>query len=141
MFIHSVLNKLFLYRKFDYYAFRVAAHLPAKIQPHYYALNAFFLEILRSREISRERSICQTRLHWWRQTVLDVEADKPAREPLARMLKHVNQDTQVNFKLLHRMIDYQLFDIERGSINTMNELEVYAENTRSLMLYFNLHLL
>ena len=73
--------------------------------------------------------------------MLDVEADKPAREPLARMLKQVNQDTQVNFKLLHRMIDYQLFDIERGSINTMNELEVYAENTRSLMLYFNLHLL
>ena len=39
------------------------------------------------------------------------------------------------------MIDYQLFDIDRGSISTMKELEVYAENTRSLMLYMNLHLL
>ena len=57
------------------------------------------------------------------------------------MLKEVKKDTAVNFKLLHRMIDYQLFDIDRGTINTMQELEVYAENTRSLMLYINLHLL
>ena len=97
--------------------------------------------MLRSREISRERSICQTRLHWWRQTLLDIEANRPAREPLARMLGQVHKETQVNFKLLHRLLDYQLFDIDRGSINTMKELEVYAENTRSLMLYMNLHLL
>jgi phytoene/squalene synthetase len=34
-----------------------------------------------------------------------------------------------------------LFDIERGDIQSMKELEVYAENTRSLLLYLNLHLL
>lgn len=34
-----------------------------------------------------------------------------------------------------------MFDIERGNIQTMRELEVYGENTRSLMLYMNLHLL
>ena len=45
-------------KKFDYAAFRVAAHLPAATQPHYFAINSFFLEVLRSREISRERSIC-----------------------------------------------------------------------------------
>lgn len=39
------------------------------------------------------------------------------------------------------MVDYQLFDIERGDVQTMKELEVYGENTRSLMLYMNLHLL
>ena len=70
-----------------------------------------------------------------------MEADRAAREPLARMLKQVHKETHVNFKLLHRLIDYQLFDIDRGSINSMKELEVYAENTRSLMLYLNLHLL
>ena len=39
------------------------------------------------------------------------------------------------------MVNYQLFDIDRGDIQTMKELEVYAENTRSLLLYMNLHLL
>ena len=57
------------------------------------------------------------------------------------MLHIVKRDTKVNFKVLHRMVDYQLFDIDRGSIQTMKELEVYAENTRSLCLYMNLHLL
>ena len=45
-------------KKFDYAAFRVGAHFPESIRPHYFAINAFFLEVLRSREISRERSIC-----------------------------------------------------------------------------------
>ena len=31
--------------------------------------------------------------------------------------------------------------MERGDIRTMKELEVYAENTRSLLLYMNLHML
>ena len=57
------------------------------------------------------------------------------------MLKEVKKNSRINFKLLHRLVDFQLFDIDRGSINTMQELEVYAENTRSLMLYMNLHLL
>lgn len=34
-----------------------------------------------------------------------------------------------------------MFDLERGDMQTMTELEVYAENTRSLLLYLNLHLL
>ena len=72
--------------KFDYYAFRAATHFPQKIQPYYFAIYAFFIEVLRSRDISRETSICQTRLHWWAETLKDVEAGRTAREPIARML-------------------------------------------------------
>jgi len=38
--------------------------------------------------------------------LVDVENKKAAREPLARMLKDVHEKSRVNFKLLHRMIDY-----------------------------------
>ena len=74
-------------------------------------------------------------------TLEDVEKGKPGREPVARMLCEVKEHTHVNFKLLHRIVEYQLFDIDRGPMNTMSELEVYGENTRGLMLYLNLHLL
>lgn len=103
-------------KKFDYYAWRVGTHYPKHVQASYYGLNAFFLEVLKSREISRENSIVQTRLNWWAQTVKDIDAGKPAREPVARMLQEVREKTQVNLKLLHRMVDFQLFDIERGQI-------------------------
>lgn len=48
----------------------------------------------------------------------------------------------VNIETLFRMLDFQLFDLEnKGNIETMEELEVYAENTRSLLIYLNLNLL
>lgn len=128
-------------RKYDFYAWRVGHHFPSNKQPHYFALNAFFLETLKSREISKEQSICQTRLTWWQQSLNDILNGKKAREPVARAIQAVMEDTHVNMKVLSRLVDFQLFDIERGTIQTMKELEVYAENTRSLMLYLNLHLL
>jgi hypothetical protein len=78
-------------RKFDYYAYRKHNHIPVSLQPHYFAIHAFFLEVLRSREISKEISICQTRLAWWRGTVDDIltKPDLKPREPLAVMLKNL----------------------------------------------------
>ena len=79
---------------------------------------------------------------WWEQTIIDVaENNRPARDPVSRVIQETVKNTPVNVKLLKRMVNYQLFDIDRGDINTMKELEVYAENTRSLLLYMNLHLL
>ena len=90
--------------------------MPKSAQPHYLTLNAFFLEVLKSREISKEQSICQTRLNWWAQTLNDIDNDKKVHEPVARALQEVKQKTKVNFKLLHRLVHFQLFDIERGTI-------------------------
>ena len=115
---------------------------PKSLQPYYYGTHALFLEILKSREFSREASICQTRLMWWEQSLADAtENGKPAREPVMRVIQEAVSKTPLNTKILKRMVNYQLFDIDRGDIQTMKELEVYAENTRSLLLYMNLHLL
>lgn len=91
-------------KKFDYYAFRAGAHMPKSMQAYYFGINCFFLEVLRSREISKEQSICQTRLQWWQQTLTDIENEKAAREPVARLLQSVKQNSKVNFKLLHRLV-------------------------------------
>ena len=39
------------------------------------------------------------------------------------------------------MVSYQLYDTERHEIQTMKELDLMAENTRSLLMYMNYHLL
>ena len=117
-------------------------NFPKALQPYYFGTHALFLETLRSREISKEQSICQTRLMWWEESVKDVtERAKPAREPVTRIIQEAVKNTPLNAKLLQRMINFQLYDIERGDIQTMKEMEVYGENTRSLLLYTNLHLL
>ena len=69
-----------------------------------------------------------------------LDRGKP-RVPVAVVLEDAKKNTNINFALLQRMVDYQLFDIDRGDIQSMTELEIYAENTRSLLIYLNLHLL
>ena len=71
----------------------------------------------------------------------DIEKDKKPREPVGVVIKAAKENSKINFKLLSRLVDYQLFDIDRGDMQSMTELEIYAENTRSLLLYLNLHLL
>lgn len=71
----------------------------------------------------------------------ESKEDFTPREPLAVVLHHAKLYSQMNFNLHQRLVDFQLFDIERGDMQSMAELEIYAENTRSIMLYLNLHLL
>lgn len=104
-------------------------------------MHAFYLEILKSREISQESSICQTRLLWWQDTLSDVEAGKKMQEPIGVAIRAALDETRINFDLLRRLVSYQLFDIDRGEMKTMKELDIYGENTRSLLMYLNLHML
>ena len=117
--------------------------MPKSTQKYYYGINALFLEALKSREVSREASICQTRLKWWEESLIDVALGrgKGPKEPVTVLLKDAKEKTHINYQLLQRLVNYQLYDIDRGDMQTMTELEVYAENTRSLTLYLNLHLL
>jgi len=78
---------------------------------------------------------------WWDQTLKDIEGGKVPKEPIGKMLFETIKNTHVSLKVLKRLVDYQMFDIERGDINSIEELEVYAENTRSLTFYLNYHLL
>lgn len=134
-------------KKFDFYAFVNGQYMPKSTQPFYYGYHAMFIEAMKSREISKEGSICQTRLKWWEESLQDVALNRgkdgksQPREPITVVLKEAKEKTCINYSLVQRLVNYQLYDIERGDMQTMTELEVYAENTRSLLLYLNLHLL
>jgi len=45
-------------KKFDFYTYINGQYMPKKTQSHFYGIHALFLETLKSREISREASIC-----------------------------------------------------------------------------------
>lgn len=134
-------------KKFDFYTFVAGQYMPKSTQPYYFGIHAMFLEALKSREVSKEGSICQTRLRWWEESLKDVALDRgkggksQPREPITIVLKEAKEKTCINYSLIQRLVNYQLYDIDRGDMQTMTELEVYAENTRSLLLYLNLHLL
>ena len=45
-------------KKYDFYSYHVGQAFPKNLQPYYYGIHALFLEALKSREISREQSVC-----------------------------------------------------------------------------------
>ena len=53
-------------------------------------------------------------------------------EPIGVCLKDLNLRTNANINLLEKIISYQIFDIRRDEMKNMNDLVIYAENTRSL---------
>lgn len=128
-------------KKHDYNTYIVGKHFPESRQAYFYTVHAFFLEVLKSREVSRQAYIWQRRLLWWDETLSDIEKDKDPFEPIGVALKELKKKTQVNFDLLHRLVSYQLFDMERMEMKNMNDLTIYAENTRSLTFYAYLHVL
>jgi hypothetical protein len=105
------------HRKFDFYSWIAGQSYPKSLQPYYFGAHALFIEALKSREISRETSICQTRLLWWEQSLIDIEEGRGlAKEPVTRVLQEAKAKTAMNLKVLIRLVNFQLFDIERGDI-------------------------
>ncbi len=89
------------------------------------------------------------RLNFWEDSlksalkeVFFLKQDKNQSEPITFILKEAFSKTPIKQETLFRIIDFQTFDMERGSeMNTMEDLEIYAENTRSLLLYLNLNMM
>ncbi len=48
-----------------------------------------------------------------------TEKGAPARDPVSKVIAEAIKKTPLNGKLLSRMINYQLYDIDRGDIQTM----------------------
>jgi hypothetical protein len=56
-------------------------------------------------------------LKWWDEILKDIALDRgKPREPVSVVIKNAKETTNINFNLLQRMVDYQLFDIERGDM-------------------------
>ncbi len=129
-------------KKGDFYAYVIGSTLPPKLKHHYFAYHAFFCEVLRSRYISKEQSIGRMRLTFWEDSLKEISQGKDVKEPILIVLKESLKETGIRKDTLHRMIDFLFFDIDRqGEIKNMEDLEVFAENTRSLLYYLGLNLL
>lgn len=128
---------------------------PDNIKSAYFAYHAFYLEILKSRFISREESVIKTRLNFWEErlteiakhvTIIKNEPNSSKKfnyiDPIEVALVNALTTTNIKIDTIFRIIDFQFFDLERKSqLNTVEDLEIYAENTRTLLLYLNLNLL
>ncbi|XP_032714558.1 NADH dehydrogenase (ubiquinone) complex I, assembly factor 6 isoform X2 [Lontra canadensis] len=111
-----------LLRKRDYEGYLCSLLLPAQSRSSAFALRAFNVELAQVKDSVSEKTIGLMRMEFWKKTVDDIYCDNPPQQPVALELwKEKNLDDQ--------------------AYRNIQELENYAENTQSALLYLTLEIL
>ncbi|XP_053571194.1 NADH dehydrogenase (ubiquinone) complex I, assembly factor 6 isoform X3 [Bombina bombina] len=81
------------------------------------------------------------RMQFWRDTVQEVYGDKPPHHPVALELSEAVQKHRLNKRWITRIIDAREKNLDDRAYRNLQELETYAENTQSSLLYLTLECL
>lgn len=129
-------------RERDYAAYLTHVTYPRALQPHFFALRAFHVELASLKDVVSNELVGRVRMQWWRDAVESVYRDQVPQHPIAQGLHAAIRDPVVaatgSLVKDHflRIIDAREADLaEPLAPPTLAELEQYAESTSSRMLY------
>ncbi|XP_053571193.1 NADH dehydrogenase (ubiquinone) complex I, assembly factor 6 isoform X2 [Bombina bombina] len=111
-----------LVRKRDYEGFLCTLLLPPESQKAVFALRAFNVELSQVKDSVSQKNLGLMRMQFWRDTVQEVYGDKPPHHPVALELSEEK-------------------NLDDRAYRNLQELETYAENTQSSLLYLTLECL
>ncbi|RUP13081.1 hypothetical protein BC936DRAFT_139762 [Jimgerdemannia flammicorona] len=125
-------------RELDYENYLCVPFFPRPIQPAQYALRAFNIEIASVRESVSNQTIGKMRMQFWRDTIDQVFAKKPPQQPIALALSHALETTTLSPLWFKRIIAERESILDDPQYMTIVDVERYAENTASALLYLQL---
>ncbi|XP_041422502.1 NADH dehydrogenase (ubiquinone) complex I, assembly factor 6 isoform X2 [Xenopus laevis] len=111
-----------LVRKRDYEGFLCTLLLPQESQNSVFALRAFNVELSQVKDSVSQKNLGLIRMQFWRDTVQDIYKDNPPHHPVALALS-------------------QEQNLDDRTYRNIQDLEAYAENTHSSLLYLILETL
>ncbi len=130
----------------DYESFVIGLLHPPKIQPSYYALRAFHVEIASIR--SKESSVASMRMKWWYDTIQSLYSTSPGeRDSITRGnptligLDQAIQSHNLTQRFLERMVETRMGDLQKGSnggFDSVQDMVTFFERTNSAFLFLNL---
>ncbi|WFD28816.1 hypothetical protein MNAN1_003831 [Malassezia nana] len=134
-------------RERDYGAYLTHIAYPRHLQPHFFALRAFYIELASLKDTLSNELVGRIRMQWWRDAIEGVYDNRPPKHPITLGLRDAIFDPTVmqHGSLVKdhflRIIDAREADLaDPLSPPTLAELEQYAESTSSRMLYLLLNL-
>ncbi|XP_070604146.1 NADH dehydrogenase (ubiquinone) complex I, assembly factor 6 isoform X2 [Erythrolamprus reginae] len=130
-----------LLRKRDYEGFLCALLLPAESRASVLALRAFNVELAQIRDSVTEKTIGLMRIEFWRKAVEDIYQDSPPQQPVAIELWKAVRRQNLTKRWLMNIIDQREKNLDDRAYRDIGELETYAENTQSALLYLTLETL
>ncbi|KAM5157282.1 NADH dehydrogenase (ubiquinone) complex I, assembly factor 6 isoform 2-T2 [Mantella aurantiaca] len=81
------------------------------------------------------------RMQFWRDTLQDIYQDNPPQHPVALELAQAVKRHKLTKRWLTRIIDDREKNLDDRAYRNIKELEMYAENTQSSLLYLTLETL
>ncbi|XP_010269555.1 PREDICTED: NADH dehydrogenase (ubiquinone) complex I, assembly factor 6 [Nelumbo nucifera] len=126
-------------RSYDYHHYFCLLHLPPDMRKAAFALRAFNVETAKAMDVASDPRVGLMRLLWWQEAIDKIFADKVIEHPTAQALSCVISEHKITKGWLKRSVEARINDARREEIpDTIEELERYAEDTVSTILYTTL---
>ena len=131
-----------LVRRHDRDRYQTALFAPAARREALFALYAFNYEIASVREHITQPTLGRIRLEWWRENIAAAFGSGPVRHhPVVEALSRAVREHRLTRDHLDRLIDAREADLDDEPPATLAELEAYAEDTSSRLIYLALEVL
>jgi NADH dehydrogenase [ubiquinone] 1 alpha subcomplex assembly factor 6 len=131
-----------LVRRHDRDRYQTALFAPAARREALFALYAFNYEIASVREHVTQPTLGRIRLEWWRENIAAAFDSGPVlHHPVVEALSRTVREYRLTRGHLDRLIDAREADLDDEPPATLAELEAYAEDTSSRLIYLALEVL
>jgi NADH dehydrogenase [ubiquinone] 1 alpha subcomplex assembly factor 6 len=142
----QLLQTLTPHRKYDAPSYTLTPFIPASSQSLYLALRAFNIATSLIPDTTSNPTISALRTQFWRDTISKTFSGAPPKEPIALLLWHgistlstrTNNLATLNKAWFTRIINTREKYMGNRPYTTLQDLESYAENTYSTLLYLTL---
>ncbi|KAG0627829.1 hypothetical protein M758_2G231000 [Ceratodon purpureus] len=124
-------------RSNDYENYLCALHLPAGPRAAAFALRAFNIETAQAGDM-KETNLAMMRLAWWRDAVDGLYKKKTLEHPVVQALGAVISENRLSKHWFTRLLEARMMDLDSTSPLSIAEVERYAEDTASSLLYLTL---
>lgn len=125
-------------RSYDYHHYLCLLELPPPMRKAAFALRALNVETSRAMDVASDPRIGLMRLVWWQEAIDKIYSNTLIEHPTAQALSSVISETKLSKIWLKRSVEARINDARREVTDmpeTIQELEKYAEDTVSTMLY------
>ncbi|XP_059639166.1 uncharacterized protein LOC132281483 [Cornus florida] len=128
-------------RNYDYHHYLCLLELPPHMRRAAFALRAFNVETARAMDVASNPQIGLMRLLWWQEAIDKIFANKLIEHPTAQALACIVSEHKISKSWLKRSVEARIRDAQTEVTEipeTIEELEKYAEDTVSTILYLTL---
>lgn len=125
-------------RNYDYHHYLCLLELPPNMRRSAFALRAFNVETARAMDVASDPRIGLMRLLWWQEAIDKIYSNKLIEHPVAQALASVVSQHRFSKSWLKRSVEARIKDAQREPTDvpeSIEELEAYAEDTMSTILY------